>query len=99
MNFQTAVTTCVTQKYAQFKGRGSRSEYWWFMLAYVVGALLIGLIGVGFLSMIYGLALIVPAAAAGFRRLQDMGKTGWYIFIAIGLSLLMSFVAPAPPII
>lgn len=97
MNFQTAVMTCLTQKYAQFKGRASRSEYWWFVLAYVIGAILVALIGIPILSLVYMLALIVPAAAAGFRRLQDMGKPGWYIFIPMGLSLVLSFFAPSAP--
>lgn len=34
----------VTEKYAQFDGRSTRSEYWYFVLAYVLMALVIGLI-------------------------------------------------------
>lgn len=36
MTFQDAVNTCLRQKYATFSGRASRSEYWWFGLAYVL---------------------------------------------------------------
>lgn len=32
MRFSTAVKTCLVTKYADFQGRASRSEYWWFML-------------------------------------------------------------------
>ncbi|MFS8035549.1 DUF805 domain-containing protein [Xanthobacter sp. AM11] len=32
MNIQDAVATCLA-KYATFRGRASRSEFWWFWLA------------------------------------------------------------------
>jgi uncharacterized membrane protein YhaH (DUF805 family) len=31
MNFQQSVKVCLT-KYADFTGRASRPEYWWFVL-------------------------------------------------------------------
>jgi uncharacterized membrane protein YhaH (DUF805 family) len=99
MNMQTAVKTCLIEKYATFSGRASRSEYWWFVLAYVIGAVIVSLLGIGFLYLIYTLALIVPAAAAGYRRLQDTGRKGWLIFIPIGLGLSNMFLMPAAPVI
>ncbi|PDT12394.1 DUF805 domain-containing protein [Rhizobium sp. M1] len=36
MGFTEAVRTVLKQKYATFSGRASRSEYWWFMLFYVL---------------------------------------------------------------
>lgn len=99
MDFQTSVKTCLTQKYAGFAGRASRSEYWWFALAYIIGAVILSLIGLWVLQLIYVLALIVPIAAAGFRRLQDTGRPGWYIFIPVGLSLLSYVLMPAPTVV
>ena len=32
MDFQTAVRVCLQQKYADFNGRASRPEFWWFAL-------------------------------------------------------------------
>lgn len=32
MDFMTAVRTCLMQKYADFNGRASRPEFWWFFL-------------------------------------------------------------------
>ncbi|KZY29746.1 hypothetical protein A3731_26000 [Roseovarius sp. HI0049] len=95
MNFQTSVKTCLTQKYATFAGRASRSEYWWFVLAYLIGALIVSLLG-WLIYLIYMLALIVPATAAGWRRLQDTGRPGWYILIPVGVGLLTSLLAPGP---
>lgn len=96
MNFQTAIKTCLTEKYASFSGRASRSEYWWFVLAYVIGAVIVSFLGTA-VYIIYVLALIVPLAAAGYRRLQDTGRPGWYIFIPLALGLISVFLAPATP--
>lgn len=98
MNLQTAVKTCLTEKYASFAGRASRSEYWWFVLAYIIGGIIVSLISF-WLYVIYILALIVPAAAVGYRRLQDTGRQGWYIFIPMGLGLLSIFLTPAAPVV
>ena len=35
----------------------------------------------GVLNFIYAFALIVPGLAVKVRRLQDVGKSGWYLFI------------------
>lgn len=97
MDFQTSIKTCLRQKYATFAGRASRSEYWWFVLAYVIGAIIVSLLGIGILYMIYVLALIVPLTAAGWRRLQDTGRPGWYILIPVGVGLLSMLLTPAMP--
>lgn len=98
MNLQTAVKTCLTEKYAGFSGRASRSEYWWFVLAYIIGGIIVSLLSF-WLYVVYILALIVPAAAVGYRRLQDTGRQGWYIFIPMGLGLLSVFLTPAAPVV
>lgn len=98
MNFQTSVKTCLTEKYADFSGRASRSEYWWFILASVVGGIIASFLG-WVIYLIYTLALIVPAAAAGYRRLQDTGRVGWYIFVPVGLGLASMFLTPAAPMV
>ncbi len=97
MDFQTSVKTCLTQKYARFEGRASRSEYWWFILAYVVGIAVFAVLGIGFLYVIFVLAMIVPVTAAGWRRLQDTGRPGWYILIPVALGIVSMLVAPPMP--
>ncbi len=96
MTFQESVKTCLTEKYAKFEGRASRSEYWWFFLAYIIIMLIAGVIG-WIVQLVALLALIVPMIAVGWRRLQDTGKPGWYILIPVGLSLLFSFFIPSMP--
>ena len=79
-------------KYAQFKGRAGRSEFWMFYLVYfIIGAvfsILMNLVAsISFLyyiilvlQVIIILGLLVPTLAVSVRRLHDIGKGGW-IFI------------------
>ncbi|MEN3977285.1 DUF805 domain-containing protein [Emcibacter sp. SYSU 3D8] len=89
MDFQTAVRTVLQQKYADFTGRAPRSEYWWWVLAYMIvyiGAAIVGSIlgRIGnFLPMLVVLAVIVPTIAVGVRRLHDLDKSGWWLLIGL----------------
>ena len=72
------------KKYAQFSGRAPRAEYWWFYLfyivAYVVAAILDGILGsIGIFTIIVMLGLLIPMIAAGVRRLHDTDRTGWWL--------------------
>lgn len=74
-DIQKAVRTCLT-KYADFNGRAARPEFWWFVLAQLVVALILNMV-VPILGGLFSLALLVPSLAAGARRLHDIGKSGW----------------------
>jgi uncharacterized membrane protein YhaH (DUF805 family) len=77
MDFKQAITTCF-RKYADFTGRASRPEYWWFALFSVLVSLVVsGLLG-DWMGMLVNLGLLLPSLAAGTRRLHDMGKSGWF---------------------
>ena len=92
MNFTQAITTCMG-KYGTFSGRASRSEYWWFYLFLVMiswGSILVS--GAMYspndfmfeiLPNLVSLVFIVPALAAGCRRLHDIGKSGWWQLLSI----------------
>jgi uncharacterized membrane protein YhaH (DUF805 family) len=76
------------KKYADFGGRARRREYWMFVLInFLIGCGLsvLGMIigPVAFLSWIYALAMIVPGLAVGFRRLHDVGRSAWWVLIAL----------------
>ncbi len=81
-------------KYATFAGRASRKEYWIFYLASqilivapysflerlnVTEGNMTGIIGV--FMLLLTLALIIPLISVQVRRLHDINKSGWYIFI------------------
>lgn len=83
MDFMTAVKTCFA-KYADFNGRATRSEYWYFFLFNFIVGIVLGWIP--FLGWLVSLALLVPSLAVAWRRLHDMGKSGaFYLFILIPL--------------
>ena len=51
--------------------------------------------GIGILSAVYGLAVLIPSIAVTVRRLHDTGRTGWWILIGfipvIGFIVLLVF--------
>jgi uncharacterized membrane protein YhaH (DUF805 family) len=87
MSFQDAVKT-VFSKYATFSGRARRSEYWWFVLfavlvqfvTYIIDFVLFGG-GRTPITTIASLAMLLPGLAVTVRRLHDIDKSGWWIFL------------------
>lgn len=82
------------KKYADFSGRARRSEYWYFALFFVLICIglvvidsLIGTIrpemGIGILSGLFILAMLVPSVAVTVRRLHDTDHSGWWYFIQL----------------
>ena len=79
------------KNYFNFTGRSSRSEYWWFLLAYLIvtvviailEALIIGIdyAGSGVASNLFTLVTIIGWLSLTARRLQDRGHTGWWQFV------------------
>ena len=74
-----SVGTCLRQ-YSNFRGRATRSEYWWFVLFTWLVTIVVGLASdtAGALALA---ALLFPCAAAGIRRLHDTARTGWLILL------------------
>jgi uncharacterized membrane protein YhaH (DUF805 family) len=84
--------------YANFSGRARRKEYWMFTLIQIsIMILLIILDGVlglsfeiygqdlryGWLYAIGALIHLIPGFAVSVRRLHDVGKSGWFLLIAL----------------
>jgi len=93
------------KNYADFQGKATRSEYWYFALFNLLA--LIVLAGLGavvhflmFLYFIYAIAVLIPGLAVSVRRLHDIGKSGFWLFIGLvpiigGLILLYFMVQPS----
>ena len=95
----------VTQHYFDMAGRVGRPEFWYFVLANFVIAIVAAILqNVTFLPLlaIYNLAMILPTAGMGARRLQDTGRDGRLVWIfiiagfvsqALSAMAMMSFLA------
>ncbi len=95
MTFQESVKTCFS-KYADFTGRATRSEYWWFVLFVVLVSAATSLVS-HVLSALFSLATFLPSIAAAARRLHETNRSGWWQLIAlvpvIGIIVLIVFLA------
>ena len=96
MNFTAAIRS-FWSRFADFKGRSRRSEYWYVQLFLVVTNLAVAGIdlalmdgdldrfiangGGGIVGLIWIFATIVPALAVLIRRLHDTGRTGWWALV------------------
>ena len=100
---QSALQTL--KKYADFKGRASRDEFWCFfaflIIANAVASLVGLLLGLGpILSAIVGALLIIPQLAVAVRRLHDLGKSGrelvvpCVMFLAVPLAFAFRGILP-----
>lgn len=101
------------RKYATFEGRARRKEYWFFILFNVLAVVVLGIIdvvlgtsskeaGLGLLSGIYLLAVLLPALAVTVPRLHDTDRSGWWILIEFipligGLVLLVFTLLDSTP--
>ena len=98
MDFTSSIKrNMTTAAYAQFTGRASRSEYWWFylftLLATAVADRLSGTVG-----NLASLAFFLPGLALMVRRLHDVGRSGWWFFITftiIGIPVLFYWLVRA----
>lgn len=95
MTFQESVKVCFT-KYADFNGRATRPEYWWFALFIVLVSLALAYVS-GTLSALFSLATLLPSIAAAARRLHDTNRSGWWQLISlvpvVGIIVLIVFLA------
>lgn len=103
MTFTDSIKSCLN-KYATFRGRAPRSEYWWFwlfcVLVYITLTLVFGLIGylcggekgmmvaIRIGVVVYYLLLFVPILSVMVRRLHDVGSNGWESLLWVGLLIL-----------
>lgn len=85
ITFFKSISICMN-KYFQFNGRASRSEYWYFFLF----TILIDLVTPGeqlpdtpSYADLVNLIFIIPLWAVGARRLHDINYSGWWQLLSI----------------
>lgn len=95
MSFGQAIGT-VFRKYAEFQGRASRPEFWWFVLFSGIVFLGLGALSDG-LSGAWVFAVLLPSLAVSVRRLRDAGFAWPMIFLGliplVGIIILIALYA------
>jgi len=87
MSFVAAIQSGF-RNYARFRGRASRSEFWWFTLFTLIVQLATSEFEV--LNGLVSLALLLPGLAVHIRRLHDTDRRGWWVLwpvLAFGVAL------------
>jgi uncharacterized membrane protein YhaH (DUF805 family) len=88
------------KRYADFTGRATRTQYWMFILIFMIIYIILAaidsfLIGTIALSAIFNLVSLIPSLAIAARRLHDTGRSGWWQLIIllplIGIIVLLVF--------
>jgi uncharacterized membrane protein YhaH (DUF805 family) len=98
MSFTDALAS-FWSKYATFRGRSRRSEYWFIQLFLVITNLVVAVVdlalmnwdldrfiangGGGIVGLVWIAVTIVPALAVLVRRLHDTGRTGWWALLIL----------------
>jgi len=90
MGFIEAVETCF-RRYFEFSGRSRRAEYWYWALFVVFCSLAFSALDYtlfaafqwGPVYSLFTLATIVPGIAVAVRRLHDIGRSGWWVLLAL----------------
>lgn len=93
--------TAAVQQFANFEGRNTRTQYWMFILFYIIFyiacAVVDNVLGKPIVSALYSLVLLVPSIAVATRRLHDTGRSGWWQLIGLipllGAIVLIVFLA------
>lgn len=75
MTLGESVKICFA-KYAEFKGRASKSEFWWWVLFNFIAVMCLNIIN-DKLSAAFAVATFLPYLAVTTRRLHDTDKSGW----------------------
>ena len=80
------------RRFADYHGRSRRMEFWLFWLVSLIAQMVTSYIdaatsqpmivgGMGQITLVVTLVLLVPAAMVGIRRLHDIGRSGWWMLL------------------
>jgi uncharacterized membrane protein YhaH (DUF805 family) len=78
-SYQKAILNCF-KKFADFKGRSARSEFWYFQLFCVLLSIFLHFISQNLASLAM-LIVMLPNLAVSVRRMHDIGRSGWWVCI------------------
>jgi len=75
------------KKYVDFQSRATRKEFWIFVVFFNAASFIAGgindLTGTDVIGTLAITAIFLPYLAVAVRRLNDVGKSGWFILVPI----------------
>jgi uncharacterized membrane protein YhaH (DUF805 family) len=93
MSFTQAIASGFSN-YATFSGRASHSEFWFWLLFAMIGAISANIVDTAVfvyhngisplnspLNSIFTLIMLSPSLAVATRRLHDIDRTGWWMLL------------------
>ena len=86
----------VTNHYFDMNGRVGRSQFWYFVLANIAIAIIVAIVqSITFLPLLFlfNIAMLLPMAGMGARRLQDIGRNGQLVWVFLIAGFVSSFVS------
>lgn len=80
--------------YSNLVGRSTRREYWWFLVLNLIIYFLLNIAATvvgdflriqiyNALILVYLIFTFIPGIAVSVRRLHDIGRSGWWLLLAI----------------
>ncbi|MDX9991685.1 MAG: DUF805 domain-containing protein [Anaerolineales bacterium] len=99
LTFYESIRVCLA-KYAEFNGRASRSEFWWFALFVLLVASALTYLSET-LGSVFLIVILLPLLAAGTRRLRDSDKSPWwqlFLLVPVGGLVILGFLWALPPV-
>jgi uncharacterized membrane protein YhaH (DUF805 family) len=91
MTFVESIRICFS-KYAEFEGRATRPEFWWWILFVFLASAAASIVS-PVLSGLFSLAVLLPNISVAARRLHDTDRSGWLQLVLliplIGLILMI----------
>lgn len=106
MSFFEAIKSCFS-KYVSFKGRASRSEFWYFLLFELLVSILLSLLAylissqiVYIFDLLFMVVFFFPSLTVAVRRIHDIGKSGklllfYYLCLIVFIVLTTMFLSDA----
>ena len=72
--------TSAFKGYAQFSGRSSRPNFWYFTLFLIIAYFVFGVLDAALypIGTVLQLSLMLPTYAVTTRRLHDVNRSGWW---------------------
>lgn len=96
LTFSEAIDKALRDNYLNFRGRAALSDFWWFMLFSVLALFIsvfvggvLGEVVAGIVGTLVLVFLFLPMLSMAVRRLHDVGRSGWWLPLAItGIGLI-----------